>query len=130
MASTLESRGKIARDFQEKFTSIALSGMATQQHGLCAEKVTTIRRIRTVQLSAAAVSGAAGVTCMLGTIANPTKFAVWNSATSASAGAVTEIRPPTSGNTLAIGEVLTLRIGTGKKGAGVIAVYIECAELL
>lgn len=130
MASITQSRGRIARDFQEKFTPINLTGVAASYFGICAEKVLNIRRIRTVQLAAAAVSGAAGVTCLLGTIVDPAKFAVWNTPTSASSGTVTEIQAPTLNNTLAVGEVLTLRVDTGKKGAGTISVYVECAEFL
>lgn len=122
------SRGRIVRHIPVYFGPVYLGGVAGKFTRFIAENDTVIRRVRVGFIEAATSAETIGVTLMLGTLEDPARFAIWNTAASAAVGTVSEININRGHAVLAAGEILTLRTGKGKTRAGTVDVQVDCVE--
>lgn len=123
-----QNRGKIVYTFYDYFRPINLTGVAALYPGHLAMKDLLVAEIVMQYVTVAAIAGdATGVTLRLGTHDEPTRFAVWNTAASASVFTVVEI-PVSANKTLASGKSLVLRVNSGKSKAGTINVQVKLVE--
>lgn len=109
---------------------IALDGISVISDMFVADGEWSIDKIKIVYTTAANISGVSyGVSVMLGTFGQATKFATWNSAISASAGQVVSLALNTDKRLLSNNDVLTLRTFGTLQGAGMISVYVYLSRL-
>lgn len=129
MAKTeTQSRGKVTRETTVVISSVTLSSVAASYVPHTATVNERVKKITMTYVVAAAASGSVGVTLMLGTSSNPTKYAVWISETTKAQWSVVDIAVNKDSNDITAGDVLVLRVGTGKTKAGMVNVQIELSE--
>lgn len=124
------ARGKVVRSLSVAARGVSLSGIPVEYDLHTAESDTVVRKIRMIYIEPASVANdEIGVTLMLGTNSDPTRFAVWNSDVSSSAWSVVNVPISCTSNILYADETLVLRVGKGKTGAGMVSIQIEIHEL-
>ena len=129
MAKTeTQSRGKVTRETTVVISSVTLSGVAASYAPHTATVNERIKKITMTYISAATAAGSVGVSLMLGTHNNPIKYAMWISETTKAQWSVVDIPVSKDSNDLDSGDVLVLRVGTGKTKAGMVNVQIELSE--
>lgn len=129
MAKTeTQSRGKVTRETTVMISAVTLTNVAAMYAPHTATVNERVKKITMTYIGAAAASGSVGVTLMLGTHNNPTKYAVWVSETTKAQWSVVDITVNKDSNDLDSGDVLVLRVGTGKTKAGLVSVQIDLSE--
>lgn len=124
------SRTRAIRSFSYRFENIPLDSWKARRDGFTAEVETAIRSVRMIYARPAntVIDGKGGTNLLLGTIADPTKFASWVTPETATDGEVIAVTLAPDARFLSAGETLCLRNSMGKQGAGIVCVQVELQE--
>jgi len=128
---TTQTRARTVRSVSVIFESVPLDvPVPVSYPKWTAEVDTSVRRVRMKFVNTAAVAGdTVGTTLALGQDADQAYFGSWVTATTASLWTLIEITVPPQNNVLLAGKTLTLFVGKGKTGGGMVNVQVELDEV-
>lgn len=130
LKSENQARSQNVREERVPFLAVNLAGISVMIPAHTAIVQQSVRKIVMTYIAPAAIVGdPRGVTLMLGTLADPAKFAAWITEATKASGQIVVIPANTASNILSLNEILTLRSGKGKTKAGVVNVEVYLGEL-
>lgn len=126
-----QSRARVVRSVSVIFESVPLDNPVPASYPKwTAEVNTSVRRVRMKYVNAAAVTGdTVGTQLALGQDTEQAYFGAWTTAISAAIWTLTEIPVPPQNNILLAGKTLTLFVGKGKTGGGMVNIQVELEEV-